>query len=184
MRRMKMKTLLAVPMLGVLLAGCYTMEPVTRAKPEIGSEVAVDLNDAGRAALGPSIGREVAQVHGHLVQRDSNAYLLAVTYVQFLRGGSQSWTGENVRVQSDYTDAYYENRLSKPRSVALAAAFVGGAVLLAQQALNLSPGTNDGSGPDTPPDTKQRVPKGIRIPLNAGATIKVMRGLLPMLAKF
>jgi hypothetical protein len=142
------------------------------------------LNDAGRAALAPSIGREIGQVHGHLVQRDSDGYVLAVTYVQFLRGGSQSWTGENVRVKSDYTDAYYENRLSTPRTIALGAAFVGGAVILAQQALNLSPSTNDGSPPDTPPDTKQRVPKGIRIPLNASATMRVVRSLLPILAKF
>jgi hypothetical protein len=184
-QRMRITPSVVLPILAALLSGCYTLQPVERATPEIGTEVAVDLNDVGRAALGPSIGREIDQVHGHLVQRDSDDYALAVTSVDFLRGGSQSWTGEVVHVKSDYTSAYYVNRLSKSRTLMLVGALTAVVVVGASQALTVSGGTSDGTPPPPDDGTKQRAPaRGIRIPVDAAGTLRVLRHLVPILVRF
>jgi hypothetical protein len=183
---MRIKQSIVVPMFGVLLAGCFTMEPVARAKPEIGAEVVLDLNDAGRAALAPSLGREVGQVHGDLVQRDSDEYILAVTSVQFVNGGSQSLTGEHVPIKSEYTAAYNQNRISAPRTIVFSAAVVGGVGFLIAEALS-SPAGNGVGVPVGPPDTggeKQRSPAGVHLSVSSAAAMKMLRRLVPILARF
>ncbi|MEO6877728.1 MAG: hypothetical protein ABI205_04555 [Gemmatimonadaceae bacterium] len=182
---MRITQSIALPILATLLSGCYTLQPVERATPVIGTEVAVDLNDAGRAALGPSIGREGGQVHGHRIQRDSDDYAMAVTSVDFIRGGSQAWTGEVVHVKYDYTNAYYVNRVSKSRTIGFAAALTAAIVVGARQALTVDGLPAD--APTNPPDegTKQRVPsRGIRIPVNVTGTLQVLRHLVPILVRF
>ena len=83
----------------VLLAGCYTLEPVQGPTPAVGTEIAFDINDAGRLALGGSIGPEIAQIEGRLVEKGSADYLVAVTSVHMLRGGEQVWSKEPVRIK-------------------------------------------------------------------------------------
>ncbi len=182
---MRITQSIILPVLATLLSGCYTLQPVQRATPEIGTEVALDLNDAGRAALGASIGHEVGQVHGHLVQRDSDDYAMAVTSVDFIRGGSQPWTGEVVHVKSEYTSAYYVNRVSKSRTIGFAAALAAAVVIGARQALTVSGEPSD--APPTPPNegTKQRAPsRGIHIPVNVTGTLQALRHLVPVFARF
>ena len=41
--------------LGILAAGCYSLQPVRGAAPVVGTTVAFDVNDAGRVALGGQI---------------------------------------------------------------------------------------------------------------------------------
>jgi hypothetical protein len=41
------------------LVGCYTLQPTGGPVPEVGSRVAFDVNDAGRAALGGTMGPEI-----------------------------------------------------------------------------------------------------------------------------
>ena len=50
---------------GLLLAGCYTLQPARGVTPEIGARVAFDVNDAGRVVLGGSMGPEIDQVEGN-----------------------------------------------------------------------------------------------------------------------
>src|SRR5258707_8516023 len=112
--------------LGALVAGCYTYQPVAGVVPEVGMQVAFDVNDAGRVALGGQMGPEIAQVEGQLVQKDGGSYLLAISTVRLLRGGEQVWTGEQVRLKSEYLGSAYQRRFSMGRSVALGAAALGG----------------------------------------------------------
>jgi hypothetical protein len=95
----------------------------------------MDVNDAGRVALGGSMGPEIGQVEGTLIQRSNGDYLLGVTSVSFLRGGVQVWKGEEVHIKPDYVSTVYERRLSKGRTFALAAAGVGAVALIATQNL-------------------------------------------------
>lgn len=129
------------------LAGCYTLEParqLTALTP--GTVIALDLNDRGRAALGGSIGPEVGQIEGRFVSMDTSEYVLQVTGIRFLRGGKQGWTGEVVRVKSDYVSSRYERRFSAVRSVLLGAVAVGAIAAAAAKGLSAF-GTGDAQGP-------------------------------------
>lgn len=112
----------------VLLAGCYTLQPVGSIAPTPGEIVALDINDQGRVALGGSVGPEIARIEGTLVGNDSDEYLLSVRRLELLRGGEQIWSGERVRIRHDFVGNVYERELSRGRSVTLAAVIVGGFV--------------------------------------------------------
>jgi len=147
--------------IGWALAGCYTLEPTGRISPSLGTEVALDVNDAGRLALGGSMGPEIAQIEGHLVERDSGNYVVAVTVVHLLRGGEQSWSGEKARIKTEYVTSVYRRRLDRGRSIALGLAGVGIGAFLMTRAIQ---GFGPGDRPPTPPDTFNTH----RIPFPAG----------------
>jgi len=138
-----------VVLCGVLLAGCYTLQLVRGAEPQVGTTVAFDVNDAGRAALGGSMGPEIAQVEGRLLERDNGSYLLGVSSVRLLRGGEQPWAGEQVRLRTEYLGPAYRRQFSLGRSIGLGVVGVGGftTFFLVSRSL-LGAGTDDpGSEP-------------------------------------
>jgi hypothetical protein len=154
------RSTVALPLVA-LLAGCFSLQPVDRLAPSVGAEVAVDLNDAGRSALAPTLGSEVAQVHGHLIRRDGDQDVLAVTSTAFVHGGERTWAGETVHVRTDYASRYYENRVSTKRSLIVGGLIAGALAVLTVEALQ--PTRNPGPGGDViePPGDKQRVrPRG------------------------
>jgi len=114
-----------VPLL--LQMGCYTYQPTGGAVPVTGTRVALQVNDAGRMMLGGSMGPEIDQVEGLLVERDSAEYVLAVTGIRTIRGGAQVWSGEKVHVKSEFVTGVYERRLSKKRTL-IASAIGAGAM--------------------------------------------------------
>ena len=86
---MKALRWLRVVGLPILTVSCYTLQPTGGPVPELGTIIGLDLNDAGRAALGGSMGPEIGQVEGRLIQKDTGQYLVAVTTLHLLRGGEQ-----------------------------------------------------------------------------------------------
>ena len=116
-----MTRLVTIAMASVLLAGCYTLQPAGGVVPNVGTQVAFDVNDAGRLALGGSMGPEIGQIEGRLVQRDSAQNVLSVSAVHFLRGGEQTWTGETVHVKNEYIGTSYLRQFSPGRTIALGA---------------------------------------------------------------
>ena len=143
--------------LSVLVAGCYTLQPVTGSVPAVGSRIAFDVNDVGRVALGGSMGPEIAQIEGRLLANSDEEYLIAVDVVRLLRGGEQIWAGEQVRISRDHIGNAYERRFSRGRTLAMSATVIGGIVAMVVARDLLGGGTET----DTPPDTS--VP-AIRIP--------------------
>ena len=135
----------------VLLAGCYTMEPVQGPTPAIGTDIAFDINDAGRLALGGAMGPEISQIEGRLIEKGSADYLIAVSAVHMLRGGEQVWSKEPVRIKSEYVSSVYEKKFSAARSVALGAIGVGIVAALAGRSI-IGGGSVDQGG-KTPSDT-------------------------------
>jgi len=134
---------------GALLAGCYSLQSARGATPEVGTKIALDLNDAGRVGLGGALGPEVMQIEGRLVERDSAGLLLAVSNIRLLQGGEQVWSGEQVRIRPDFVGNTYIRRFSMGRSIGFGAAGIGGfAAFLATRSL-LGSGTR---GDDRPPD--------------------------------
>ena len=125
-----------------MATGCYTLQPVATTGPLFGSEVALDINDAGRVALGASIAPEISQLEGRLVRKDSNEYVLAVSVVRQLRDVEQKWTGEKIIVKSEYVTAVQQRRLSRGRSVLLGSAAVATVAYMVTRAI-LGAGQND-----------------------------------------
>ena len=175
--------LVALPLVASL-AGCFSLQPVDRLAPSVGAEVAVDLNDAGRAALAPTLGSEVAQVHGHLIRRDGDQDLLAVTSTAFVHGGERTWAGETVHVRSSYASRYYENRVSTKRSLIAGGVILGGIAIAAAEALKPTPVPSPGGGVIEPPGDKQRVrPRGaLRFSTNLRGARRRAHLLIPILA--
>jgi len=136
---------------GVLLAGCYTLQLARGAEPQVGTSVAFDLNDAGRTALGGTMGPEIAQVEGRLLEKDNGSYLLGVSTVRLLRGGEQPWAGEQVRLRTEYLGPAYERRFSLGRSIGLGMVGVGGFTAFLLTRSLLGAGTDDPG--QTPCDT-------------------------------
>jgi hypothetical protein len=133
------------------MAGCYTFQPVIGAVPETGQKVAFDINDAGRVAIGGSMGSEIAQVEGRLMEKNNGSYLLAVSNVRLLRGGEQVWNGEQVRLRTEHVGPTYLRKFSTGRSIAFGALAVGGftAFMLSRSIIGL--GTEDPPGDGPPP---------------------------------
>lgn len=148
-----MRRFVALPVAALLLVGCYSLQPTRGTPPAIGTRVAFDVTDAGRAALGPSMGAEIVQVEGRLLEQRDGEYLLAVTAVRTIRGGEQVWSGEQVRIKSEYVGQPYIRRFDTARSVAVGGSVVGGfAAFLVGRALT---GSGSGDRSRERPDTAQ-----------------------------
>ena len=147
MTQMSRVAVLAVGALG--LVGCYTLRPTRGATPEIGEKVAFDLNDAGRAALGGSMGPEIGQIEGRLLQKDTAQYVVAVSAVRLIRGGEQTWSGEAVRIRSEYVSSAYTRQFATGRTIALGAIGAGALTVIVTQSLS---GSGDSERP-APIDT-------------------------------
>lgn len=145
----------ALSVLGSALTGCYTLRPVGGVEPKPGTKLAFEVNDAGRVALGGSMGPEIAQVEGLLVEKDNEGYLLAISNVRLLRGGEQIWSGEKVKLNNQYLGTAYERRFSLARSIGLGVVGIGGfAAILATRSL-LGLGADPNPGPTEPPITER-----------------------------
>ena len=112
-------------LLGSTLVGCYTLQPARGTTPNVGENIAFDVNDAGRVALGGSLGPEISQIEGRVLGHENGEYVLAVSNIKLLKGGEQVWTGEHVRIKSDYVATTYERKFSRPRTIAVSAVGVG-----------------------------------------------------------
>jgi hypothetical protein len=136
--------------------GCYTLQPTGGPVPQAGKIIGLDINDAGRVALGGAMGPSIGQIEGRLVQKDSSEYVVAVTAVHLLRGGDQVWRGEAVHIKTEFVSSVYERRFSKARSAALAAIGIGAVAIIASRSL-LGLGDQDpGKMTDTTAQTLRR----------------------------
>jgi len=139
-----------IGMAAISLAGCYTLKPAMGVTPEVGTKVAFAVNDAGRVALGGSMGPEIAQVEGQLLEMDSATYLLAVSGVRTIRGDEQVWSGEQVRLKPEHVAYTYKRAFSVGRSIGLGAISVGGfAAIIASRSLLGFGSTGGPGGEDT-----------------------------------
>lgn len=134
------------------MIGCYSLQPIRGPIPEPGAVIGLDINDAGRVALGGAMGPEISQVEGRLVRRDTNEFLVGVLSVELFRGGNQVWHGETVHVKREYVSSIYERRFSKTRTIIAGAVGVGVVAALASKSLR---GVFTAEDPKGPGDTLQ-----------------------------
>lgn len=149
-----------------LATGCYSMVPVASDAPLLGSVVALTINDAGRVALGGSMGPEIDHVEGRLVSLDSSGYQVAVTTVHLLRGGVQNWSGERVAIRTEHVRSVQERHFSRTRTAIVAGVAVASLAALMRGNL-IGAGGRD---PDTTPDDSA---EAMRIPWPLGRLQRV-----------
>jgi hypothetical protein len=128
--------------------GCYTLQPVGGASLATGQAVAFDVTDAGRVALGGTMGQSISQIEGRLVRQSPDSLLVAVSSVSFLNGGSQAWSGENVVLRPQYIGVSYARRLSKSRTFAASAVGIGAVAFIVTRSLI---GGGDPANSEPPP---------------------------------
>lgn len=145
------------------LGGCYSLVPVRGASPAPGTRIALDVNDAGRVALGASMGPEIDRVEGQLIERSDGEYLLGVTSVSLLRGGTQTWKGERVVVKPEFVSNVYERRFDVARTGLAAGALAAGVALIATK--DLLGGGNEDTGGQNPDSLNTRRNPGHHITL-------------------
>lgn len=138
----------------VITTGCYSLTPVVNTTDLAGKQIALRITDAGRLALGGSMGPEIGEVEGRLVQHNDSAYLLSVSGVRFLRGGEQRWNGERISVRNEFVSGVSEQRFSKARSGALGAITIAAVVYTLSRGLG-GFGTSETGKP--PSDTLRTV---------------------------
>ena len=147
----------ALSVLATSTTACYSLRPVANVGVPLGSTVALDITDAGRLALGGSMGPEIGQIEGRLVDRNAAEYVLSVTGVRFLRGGEQVWNGERVSIKSDHVSTVRERYLSRGRTAILAGAAIGAVAFIVTRSIT-------GNGQDIPGKTPGDTLGAIRIP--------------------
>jgi hypothetical protein len=130
--------------------GCYTTQPIAGQSTALGSTLVLTINDAGRAALAGQMAPAVSEIEGRLVERDSSAYLLAVAQIHLYGGGDQVWSGERVRIKSEYVSAVGEKKFSKVKTGLISAAAVGVVAIVLSKGLG---GFLAGDEGKLPPDT-------------------------------
>ena len=150
---------LSVAALSVPLAGCYTVEPVGAIAPVPGASVTFDVTDAGRSALGGSMGPEIVQIDGLLLEKDSTDYVIGVTGVRFVGGGEQTWRGERIRIKPEYVRSVYERQFSTARTAAFVTAGVGAVVYLVTRSIIGGGSVGDPCGDACGTGTTSRIPR-------------------------
>jgi hypothetical protein len=137
-------------MLGILIlnAGCYYYQPMQTAAPEPGTYLQIMLTDSGTSHFWPYLGPDVGDLRGRLVTADPKALALSVESVEQRHGQVLSWKGETVTLGREYVARMNERRLSKSRTVLLAAGSVAGfiAALTAFSHFGVGAGGGNGGG--------------------------------------
>ena len=130
--------------------GCYTVRPITGQSLALGTTLSLNINDAGRATLGGQMGPAINEIEGRLLEKDSAAYVLAVTQVRLFNGGEQVWSGERVRIRTEFVNTVSERKFSRGKTALISAAAVGLVAIVLSKGLIGSLAGDDGK---LPPDT-------------------------------
>lgn len=99
---------------------CHTYTPSQDVVPASGREVAVELNDRGRALVGGQLGESVLQVRGRIIGSTDSEVTLSVTRTVLLQGSSVVWTGEQVVIPREGVRSFRLREFSRGRTAMLA----------------------------------------------------------------
>lgn len=142
----------AVTLLIVQLAGCYTYVPAAGRAVPAGAQVSAGVTDRGRVGLAEIVGPGALRINGRVLSSSDTALVLDVTRVQFIDVGVPvSWEGEPVALNRDFLSDVRERTFSRSRTWITVGVAALGLVLASTLALT-------GFGSDDPPT--DRVPGG------------------------
>lgn len=106
--------------------GCYVYTPVQPVP--VNETVSFRVNDAGRVALGQSLGPSVDRIEGLVASMNDSAYVLNVRSVTYFNGQANPWSGERVVVGKAFVFDPSARRFSKSRTALAIGAGVGAVV--------------------------------------------------------
>lgn len=122
---------------GVLVAGaalwssaCSTYISVAPGLAPASGTVRLSMNDMGRAETFPRLGGQVTSVEGKVRSVSDSAVTIAVSEVSRASSDAESYHGEPVTIPSRYIGAIERKRVQVARSLLVAGAFAGGAILV------------------------------------------------------
>jgi hypothetical protein len=122
--------LIIVLSLALLTVGCYRLTPIEGPVPEAGSDVRVDLTDAGSVRLASRVGPRIAAIDGRALQSNDSAIVLAVAAVVGQNGRSMAWSQERLSVPRDAVSSLRTRTLDRKKTWLVAGLSVAGVVLL------------------------------------------------------
>jgi hypothetical protein len=102
-------------------------------------------------------------MHGTLMRRDADEYVVAMSSVEFSGGGTRQLSGDSTRIATSDVAELFVNRVSKPRSIAAAAVAAIALGVMAHEALKPT-GTPNAPMDDLPGSgDKQRSPARVNL---------------------
>ncbi len=110
------------------VAGCYATLPLASDASASGRSVQLELNDQGRAALGPQLGPEVRYVEGRLQAATDAAYVVRVDRIVGFDNIPQTWAGESLLVQRPFVRTAAERRIDPVKTSLVAGGLVAAVV--------------------------------------------------------
>lgn len=110
--------------------GCYRFTPIKGGAP-MGTDVRMELTDAGAVRLAPLIGPRIAAIDGRTVAESDSALEVAVQAVVDRGGRSMPWSLERLAVPYQAIAALKQRTLDTGRSWLVAGLTVAGALLVA-----------------------------------------------------
>jgi hypothetical protein len=128
-----------------LVSACYSYTPVESAAVPPDTFVAVELTEAGTQELGRLLGNGIVRLEGDLVKESSDAFSLALKVARQADGIEVFWKGEVVDIPRHHVSRMYTRKLSKSRTSAVVAGFVG-AILAVWTGLSGYGGSGGDSG--------------------------------------
>jgi hypothetical protein len=132
---------------------CYSYAPAA-STPAPGATVSLALTDAGRVALGPSIGDAARSLEGVVESVRDSGFALRMRSVSYVNGQTNNWTGERLMVPRQHVTNARERRFSRGRTALVAVGAVGGIIAFIASRNLLGSGTSvDKPGGDNTPSS-------------------------------
>lgn len=116
-----------------LVAGCYRLTPIeSRAMPERGTDLRINLTDEGAVRLAPLIGPRVEVLEAKTLEGTDSSLALAVSQSVSRTGAVVRWNGERLEVPRHYIERMQTRQLDRRRTWLASGAGVVGVILLSQ----------------------------------------------------
>lgn len=132
----------------MLLAGCYSYEPVTLTPAPVRADVRLRITDRATADLREYLGPNVETLNGQLLAADSGNVGMAVRSIVMYNGAEQFWAGDRVTIPRTAVARVELRQFSLTRTAFLTALSLVGAVVLGDALLG--GGDTEGSVPAGP----------------------------------
>lgn len=151
MNQQRVRAGVAAAFLFPFVNGCYTYRTAAASRVEPGSNVSFRITDEGRVGLGQRIGPGVLRVNGTVTNASDSLYVIRVASIEFINAGTERWSGEEVRLPSDYVGAVSTRELSRKRAW-LAGGVIAAAIAIGVSLVTLVGGGTDRGSDKPPPD--------------------------------
>ena len=113
-----------------MVGACYQYTPLTTVAPESGTELRVDLTDAGAVRLAPAIGQAIESIDGRSVAVSDTSLLLTVSATIGRGGYTVQWNNERVDVPKSAISRVLSRRMDRKKTYLVSGLTVAGVFLL------------------------------------------------------